>query len=63
MYKDEIIAEVWRNRDEYARKHNHNLDEIVADLRRREQASGSKIVKRLEKSGPGNASAAGKKHS
>ena len=44
MYKDEIIAEVWRNRDAYARKHNYNLDEIVADLRKREQAHPDRIV-------------------
>ena len=29
MHKDEIIAEVWRNRDAYAEKHHHNLAEIV----------------------------------
>ena len=44
MYKDEIIAEVWRNRDAYARKHNHNLDEIVADLRKREQSHPDRVV-------------------
>ncbi len=46
MYKDEIIAEVWRNRDEYARKHNYNLDEMVADLREREKSHPEKIVDR-----------------
>lgn len=44
MYKDNIIAEVWRNRDAYARKHNYNLDEIVADLRKREQAHPDRVV-------------------
>ncbi len=44
MYKDDIIAEVWRNRDAYAQKHNHNLDEIVADLRRREQSHPDRVV-------------------
>ncbi|MBT3296652.1 MAG: hypothetical protein HN383_15395 [Verrucomicrobia bacterium] len=44
MYKDEIISEVWRNRDAYARKHNYNLDEIVADLRKREQVHPDQIV-------------------
>ncbi len=44
MYKDDIISEVWRNRDAYARKHNYNLDEIVADLRRREQSHPDRIV-------------------
>ena len=32
MYRDDIIAEVWRNRDAYVQRHNHNLDEIVTDL-------------------------------
>ena len=44
MYKDDIIAEVWRNREAYAQKHNHNLDEIVADLRRREQSHPDRVV-------------------
>jgi hypothetical protein len=60
MYKDEIIAEVWRNRDAYARKHHNNLDEIVADLRKREKSHPDRIVDRrihrtasnLQKYGP-----------
>lgn len=46
MYKDDIIAEVWRIRDAYVREHHNNLDEIVADLRRREQAHPDKMVDR-----------------
>ena len=46
MYKDEIIAEVWRNRDAFARKHDYNLDEIVADLRKREQSHPDRIIDR-----------------
>ena len=46
MHKDEIIAEVWRNRDAYARKHHNNLDEIVADLRKREKSHPDRIVDR-----------------
>jgi len=46
MNKDEIIAEVWRNRDGYARKHHNNLDEIVADLRKREKSHPERIVDR-----------------
>ena len=46
MDKDEIIAEVWRNRDAYARKHHNNLDEIVADLRRREKSHPERFVDR-----------------
>jgi len=46
MYKDDIIAEVWRNRDAYARKHNYNLNSMVADLRKREQSHPDRIVDR-----------------
>jgi hypothetical protein len=48
MYQDEIIAEVWRNRDSYAKTHNFNLDEIVADLRRREQSHPERLVDRSD---------------
>jgi hypothetical protein len=46
MYTDEIIAEVWRNRDAYAKEHHNNLDEIVADLRKREKIHPNQIVDR-----------------
>ena len=46
MEPDEIIAEVWRNRDAYVRQHHHDLNEIVADLRRREKGHASRIVDR-----------------
>lgn len=49
MYKDEIIAEVWRNRDAYAQKHHHDLDEIVRDLQEREKASRLKFVARRKR--------------
>ncbi len=37
MYRDEIIEEVWRNRDEYAAEHNHDLAEILSDLQQRQK--------------------------
>ena len=46
MYKDEIIAEVWRNRDAYAREHHHDLSEIVADLQKREREHPQRVVDR-----------------
>ena len=46
MYKDEIIAEVWRNRDAYVAQHQHDLKEIVKDLRRWEEEHPSKVVDR-----------------
>ena len=29
MYQDEIIAEVWKNRDAYAAKHNNDIARIA----------------------------------
>ena len=46
MYRDEIIAEVWRNRDEYAFKHHHQLSKIVADLLRRQRHPHGELVDR-----------------
>lgn len=49
MYKDEIIAEVWRNRDAYVEKHHHNLDEMLKDLQERQEKSSSKMVDRRKR--------------
>jgi hypothetical protein len=46
MYRDEVIEEVWRIRDEYVKQHHHRLDEIVEDLRRRQAEHQSRIVDR-----------------
>lgn len=46
MYNDEIITEVWRNRDAYTEAHHHNLEAIVADLRNREQKHPHRVVDR-----------------
>jgi hypothetical protein len=46
MYRDEIIEEVWRNRDAYADEHGHDLSRIVADLQRRQVKRRGKIVDR-----------------
>ncbi|MBN2466106.1 hypothetical protein JXD38_10850 [candidate division WOR-3 bacterium] len=45
MY-DEIIAEVWRIRDEYAAEHHHNLREMLADLKRRQGRSRRPVARR-----------------
>jgi len=42
--KNEIIAEVWRNRDELAAKYGHDLDAIVAAIRARERHPLTRIV-------------------
>jgi len=49
MVEDEILREVWRNRDAYAEKHHHNLDEIVRDLQKREKKSPLKLVDRRKR--------------
>jgi len=46
MYEDEIIAEVWRNREAYVAQHQHDLKRIVADLRRREEERSTKVLDR-----------------
>ena len=46
MYSDEIIVEVWRNRDAYAARHHYSLDEMVADLRERQKRPDCKLVDR-----------------
>jgi hypothetical protein len=46
MYRDEIIAEVWRIRDAYAAEHDHDLDKIVADLEARQRRPGCVLADR-----------------
>ena len=46
MYRDEIIVEVWRNRDAYAARHHYSLDEMVADLQERQKQPDCKLVDR-----------------
>lgn len=45
-YEDEIIAEVWKNRDAYAARHHHDLGKIVADLKKRQKYLSPKPVDR-----------------
>ncbi len=45
-YSDEIIIEVWKNRDAYAARHHNCLNEIVADLRERQKRPGCQLVDR-----------------
>ena len=46
MYRDEILAEVWRNRDAYVEEHHHSLEEIVSDLRHRQEQHSERIIDR-----------------
>ena len=44
MWKDEIVEEVRRVREEHAAKFNHDLKAILDDARKRQRESGRKSV-------------------
>lgn len=44
MWKDEIIEEIHRHREEYAKSFNYDLDAIVEDLRRKQAIGGKQII-------------------
>lgn len=44
--KNEILSEVWRNRDEFAKRHNYDLTAMVATLQEMERHPLSAIVDR-----------------
>lgn len=46
IYHNEIIEDVWNNREAYATQHHHNLHEIVADLQKRQKTPFSKLTDR-----------------
>ena len=46
IYHDEIIDEVWNNRDTYAAQHHHNLHALVADLRKRQKKPFTTVIDR-----------------
>ena len=41
MYRDEIIEEVWKNRDAYVKQHGHDLGKIRPPASRRGQSPQS----------------------
>ena len=45
MLQDEIVEEIHRIREEYAKSFNYNLDAIFADLQKQQIESGWEIVK------------------
>lgn len=49
MYRDEIIAEVWENRDAYTAKHRHSLADMVADLQARQKKRGRLLIDRRDR--------------
>jgi hypothetical protein len=44
MYRDAIVEEIHRIREEYSRSLNHDLKAIFADLQRQQAESGREVV-------------------
>lgn len=49
MWKDPIVEEVRRLREEYAARFNHDLAAICRDLRERQQKGGRTVVSLMPK--------------
>jgi hypothetical protein len=45
MYEDEIVAEIHKYREEYAKSFDYDLHLIMEDLRTKQIARGRKVVK------------------
>ena len=45
MWQDEIVEEIHRIREEYAKSFNYDLDAIFADLQKKQAESGREVVK------------------
>ena len=45
---DEILQEVWRAKDDLAKRFHYDIDALAAELRKRQEKSGRKVVN-LEK--------------
>ena len=59
--KNEILREVWHNRDEFARRHNYDLDVMVKTLRQMEGDPCNPLVDRAKKR-PANHVCAPRRH-
>jgi hypothetical protein len=46
MYQDEIIAEVWKNKNSYAEQYHHSLVKMINNLKIRQQQSERLIIDR-----------------
>jgi hypothetical protein len=51
MWTDEIVEEIHRIREEYAKSFDYDLDAIFADLRKKEAESGREVVNLSPKPG------------
>ena len=45
MLQDEIVEEIHKIREEYAKSFNYDLDAIFADLQKKQAESGREVVK------------------
>lgn len=44
MWKDEVLEEIYKIREEHAKAFNYDLKAICDDLRRKQAESGRKII-------------------
>lgn len=44
MWRDPIVEETRKRRDEYAAEFNHNPDAIFDDIRKRQREAGKRLV-------------------
>jgi len=51
MWQDEIVEEIHRIREEYAKSFNYDLDAIFADLQKKQAESGREVVRLSPKRG------------
>jgi hypothetical protein len=51
MFKDEIVEEIHKIREEYSRLFNHDLKAIFADLQKQQVESGREVVNLSRKRG------------
>lgn len=51
MYKDAIVEEIHRIREEYSQSFNHDLKALFADLQKQQAESGRKVVNLSRKHG------------
>lgn len=47
--KNEILLDVWRNRDEFAKRHNYDVDLMIETLQKSQCASQNPLVDRRKK--------------
>ncbi len=48
MWEDPIVAEIHRTREKVAQQYNNDIAAYFADLRKRQEESGAKLVRQRE---------------